>query len=109
MTITVIEFSPADMPDLPETETTDSRSLAATSTETEVVKAGTVIVDPSTTANPFMLNTFNLVSLEGGVTNKLTVYVLVVTPSAAVTVTTRLLSPETKPENPFISTFASPF
>ena len=65
-------FSPSTSPVFPDTKTDASTSLAAASTETDAVKAGTTSVDPSTTGKPLMLKIFNVLSLEGGVTNRST-------------------------------------
>ena len=65
-------FDPSTRPDLPETTTLASAFVAAASTETAVVKAGTTTVAPSTTVTPLILKIFSVLSLEGGVTNRFT-------------------------------------
>ena len=99
-------LGPSTRPDLPVTTTFASALLAAASTDTAVVRAGTTIVPPSATGTPLILKIFSVVSLDGRVTNRFTEYVLTVVPSAAVTVTTTLLSPATRAEPPEITTLA---
>ena len=99
-------LGPSTSPDLPDTTTFASTLFAAASTDTEVVNAGTTIAPPSTTGTPLILKVLSVVSLDGRVTNRFTEYVLTVVPSAAVTVTTTLLSPATSDVPPVTTVFA---
>ena len=75
-------------------------------TSTEVVPSSSSTTLPSSTSTPFTWNTARDVSVFGS-TIKLNVNVWVVSPSAAVTVTTSSLSPNARSVPPEISTFAS--
>ena len=65
-------LGPSTRPDLPATTTLASTLLAAASTVTAVVRAGTTTVAPSVTVTPLILKTFSVLSLDGGVTKRFT-------------------------------------
>ena len=69
--------------------------MVSTLTSTSEVFASSSTTSPSTTSEPFTWKVDSEVSVLGK-TNKVTVYVAVVSPSAAVTVTVRVFSPETR-------------
>ena len=75
VTVTVKVLLPVTKPARPATSTTERTSLATAATVTEVVPLATVTTSPLATVEPLTVNVANELSVERGVTLKVTVKV----------------------------------
>ena len=106
VTVTRRVFSPVTRPTSPETTTVASASVVSTFTSTSVVPLSSSSTSPSSTSLSLIVKVERDVSSEAG-TTRTTRWSWLVTPSAAVTLTTRSFSPATSSESPTIAKVAS--
>ena len=92
---------------LPATTLTASTSCALATTETFLVNGASSKVPLSATVTPFTVNSERLVFEDNGATTALNEIVLVVFKSPAVTITSTVFSPTTRPVRPRTFTVAA--